>query len=128
MSDFSRTVDKFAKRFGIDALDVVQKTALDIHSNIIEGTPRDTGRAASSWNLTKDKISLKVAPKNGRGSPVIKANVSKSDLNKKSVIFYISNNLKYIVSLSRGHSKRAPNGWIERIVNKYTIFLKSQVK
>lgn len=135
MSDFSKTVKKFSKKFGIDSLVVVEKTSFDILAAFIEETPRDTGRAASSWNLTKDKISLKVSPESAhpKGSTniipgVIDVHTSKSDLKKKSVTFYITNNLKYIVPLSRGHSKRAPNGWIERIVKNYINFLKKQVK
>lgn len=132
MSDFSRTVNKFAKRFGIDALTIVQKTAFDLHAGFIDGNPRDTGRAASSWNLTKDNIDLTVSPKgldDYEGvKPIIKADLSSVDFGKKSVTFYISNNLSYIVPLSRGHSKQAPDGWIERVVANYENFLKRRAR
>lgn len=131
--DFRKTVEKFSKKFGIDALTVVQKTAIDIHKGIIEGTPRDTGRAASSWNLTKDKIDLTVAPEVEKGNttdhkPVVITSVNKFDTLKDKVVFYISNNLPYIESLSRGHSKQAPDGWIERVISKYVNFLKKASK
>jgi len=134
MSSFSETVNKFADKFGIDALTIVQKTAFDIHGALVDGTPRDTGRAASSWNLTKDKISLKTIPKRKYYTnikPFIGAsafNITAIDTKKESVTFYISNNLSYIVPLSRGHSGQAPDGWVERVIRNYQNYLANQVK
>lgn len=129
-SKFSDTVNKFAEQFGIDALTIVQKTAFDIHAQLVDGTPRDTGRAASSWNLTKDTVSLKTIPKRKKYTnlkPYVNANITALDYKKKSVTFYISNNLSYIVPLSRGHSEQAPNGWIERVISNYQNYLQRQV-
>lgn len=132
MSDFSRIVNSFSKRFGINSITIVQKTAIDIHKDLINGTPRKTGRAASAWNLTKDNVDVSIPPEGLKDyagyKNIVKADISLLDHKKNSVIFYISNNLSYIVRLSRGHSKRAPSGWIERIINNYQNYLRKQVK
>lgn len=130
LSSFSNTVNRFADKFGVDALTVVQKTAIDIHKGLIEGTPRDTGRAASSWNLTKNEISLEVVPEResyADATPLVRADISVLDMRKGSVTFYISNNLSYIVPLSRGHSGQAPDGWIERVIDNYQRYLIQQL-
>lgn len=131
MSNFGRTVRRFAKNFGIDALTVVQKTALDIQRGLIEGTPRDTGRAASSWNVTKDEIDFSVASKGKYGqysnlSALSLTEVTALDRNSNSTVFYVSNNLSYIVPLARGHSSQAPTGWVEKVIHNYEKYLEKQ--
>jgi len=123
-------VNRFADKFGIDALTVVQKTALDIHTGLIDGTPRKTGRAAASWNLTKNEVSLITVSERKTYAdvqPLIRADISVLDMRKGSIVFYISNNLSYIVPLSRGHSGQAPNGWVERVIDNYQRFLIQQL-
>lgn len=128
MSNFSKTVERFAKNFGIDALTVIQKTAFDISGGLIEGTPRDTGRAAASWNVTKDKIDFSVAEKGNYSKNETILNlrapeITALDRNSNLTVFYISNNLSYIVPLARGHSGQAPTGWVERVISNYENYL-----
>lgn len=84
-------------------------------SEIIKGTPVDTGRARNNWFLSVESPSDSV-----RG----KGNQSSKELDKmpvgvlnKSVFF--TNNLPYIEKLEYvGHSDQAKNGWVRAILIK----------
>lgn len=128
---FKKDVKKFADQFGIDVNLVLEKVAIDTFVDIVNQTPRDTARAAASWNLTINTPDFSYKEKKAKGT--------KHKLNayegikyqdsqiKKSTIFFIANGLPYIQSLARGSSEQQPNGWIERILKNRVRYLKKAV-
>lgn len=83
-------------------------------TNIVAATPADTGRARNNWFLTVGSPSSKdtvVESKSGSESIIQLDKMPKNVLNKK---LYYTNNLDYIVPLSKGSSLQAANGWIQK--------------
>jgi hypothetical protein len=72
--------------------DHIKAKALDIYADLIDETPVDTGHARQGWQL------------DDAAGDAIK----------------ITNNIEYIGALNNGHSKQAPTGWIDAIVDRHT--------
>jgi hypothetical protein len=91
-----------------------RKLALTILGDLHEITPRDTGRAASSWRMTLNVVDPTVEPK-GKGLYV--PNIPDlPDLKGSENTIYITNNLPYIVPLNNGHSDKAGKFFIQTVV------------
>lgn len=73
-------------------VDAAKKTALDIHAGLVMVTPVDTGRARNGWQLSAD----------GNGGMTVE------------------NQVPYIEALNTGHSKQAPAGFIEQVIDDAT--------
>jgi hypothetical protein len=71
--------------------DFVNAKALDIYADLIDETPVDTGRARQGWQLDDAGDAIK-----------------------------ITNNVEYIGALNNGHSKQAPQHFVEAIVDRHT--------
>ena len=83
-------------------------------TNIVAGTPADTGRARNNWFLTVGSPSSKnttIESKSGSNSNNQLDKMPDRVLNKK---LYYTNNLDYIVGLEMGTSLQAPNGWVRK--------------
>lgn len=95
--------------------DTVKEVSLDFLSLVSAATPRDTGRAAASWQITTDG-SIPDAPETTSVQSSInnaksKLSGAKSD---KFLKVTVSNNLPYIESLNEGSSDQAPAYFVER--------------
>lgn len=119
--DFQKKLEEFAKRAEINLAIVAKRMAFAAYRSIIEKTPVDTGRARASWNISEGSIDASVQGtrdfKGGGGIKKAKVvNQQKLDKIKSSIVkypvYYITNNLPYIVPLEEGHSKQADKGWM----------------
>lgn len=115
-----------AEKFVVDVKGVSEKLkkeiAEDIYSNLVETTPRDTGLARSSWDMSrnapKNYSILKPKPPEGRkkGQPFIDPptmTVPEGDGN-----LFIFNNLSYVYWLNFGTRKIVPRGFVEISVDR----------
>jgi hypothetical protein len=131
-SSFKRDVEKFSEKFGISVGTVLRATTLKMYKDTFEETPRRTGRAQNSWNLTINRIDSSVVPPAPKGRenyyPHTPKNIILPKISKPTNIYYISNNLPYIVELSRGSSKQAAGGWFQRIIARWKYYIRDQVK
>lgn len=75
--------------------------AVKVLRELKEVTPKDTGRAASSWSLSEHSAMVLGKPKG-----------------KKFVLY---NSVPYIKSLNMGHSKQAPPRFIEKTLAKHGL-------
>lgn len=97
----------------------VRKVCLTLLSDVVLGTPVDTGRARGNWQasigIPKSGV-LEVTDRSGGGT--ITAGLP--DIAKASgTIFWISNNLPYINRLEyEGWSKQQPHGWVRSAVTR----------
>ena len=109
---------------------VIKKTVFDLTSAIIADTPVDTGRARSNWQVsfnTPIDAKLEIDDKSGR-STVSKA---KRLINNSKVplVYYIQNNLPYIMRLEYDNwSKQAPAGFVRINLLKFNQILKGNIK
>ena len=118
--EFAKFLQDVAKQVNLDVITVQKKLALDIYRDVIAGTPVDTGRAMNNWNLSIATPDRSVTEQGGVVNAVqtIKQTGALGELAslKPFQTVWISNNLPYIMELEEGHSRQAPNGWVERAV------------
>ena len=112
---------------------VVGGLMIEIHANVTEDTPRDTGWAASNWlaNIGAPPVSVitptsrqarasgvsgRAAASSGSLAPLITYVVGRGRI-------YVSNAVPYILGLNQGTSQKAPAGFVQtgiiRAVNKF---------
>lgn len=115
-AQFSSTIAEFADKLRIKAGALQKKITFDMHKDIMERTPVDTGRARANWMASVGEPSkdVNLYPNvKSTGNPQIAAPMPPPldiDGTKDS---YIINNLPYIKALDEGHSKQAPNGMVK---------------
>ena len=97
----------------------VRYLCLDLLTNVVQGTPVDTGRARGNWQASINAPrtnQLETTDKNG-GATISagQSAVSKAAGN----VFYLTNNLPYIYRLEfEGWSKQAPSGWVRTAIER----------
>lgn len=91
MSDLVRGLSKINQQMEDRAVNAAQKMTLDIYADVVAGSPVDEGDFRQAWTVeTPEKM----------GDEGV-----------------IENTMPYAAALARGHSKQAPNGWIDNAVN-----------
>ena len=93
--------------------------ALKALTGIVLGTPVDEGRARGNWQLSEGQpIMTDVDLLDKGGSVAINKGVSVIQANrlKDYMVFWITNNLPYIVPLNNGSSKQAPKFFVETAI------------
>ena len=108
----------FAKQIDVDLGTVVRKVVVDLHDNIIARTPVDTGRARASWGIERDSVGDFEQPEDytaSSGEATADAQSQQFALEgwfDPYTVYWIFNNLKYILPLEFGHSMQAPTGMV----------------
>lgn len=123
----------FGRRMRVVAQDVVdgtsvivRKCALAVDAAVVLGTPVDTGRARSNWQVELDQpaqgtIDAYAPGKEGSTKgPNAQAAIAQGQqvvaAYKPGQVIHITNNLAYIGRLNEGHSAQAPAGFVEAAV------------
>ena len=144
MSDFGGQLQSFADRVGIKFDKVVRKVVIDMTRELVMATPVDTGMARSAWFWGMSRVTTvpsmdvskvvkqkrfetiggkKVyyrdsnASRNG-GESIARSLEFASGL-KAGGVFYITNNLPYIMRLEYGSSSQAPGGMARKTVDRW---------
>ncbi len=84
----SSYVKKLKKAIDRSVSEHLQKT----HAALVDASPVDTGRLASSWNMGHNTMDLSTKPKDWKGGPVLNKYSQKITAEGS---WYISNNLDY---------------------------------
>lgn len=88
--------------------------SLEIHAELTESTPIDTGWARSNWQMAVGTPATGVVGSPGSpGSPplVTSYRLGQGPIN-------ITNNVPYIQVLNDGHSQQAPAGFVEAAIDR----------
>lgn len=120
--DFRAPLGRFAALLNLNIETVVRQIAVDALRRVVLRTPVDTGRARSSWDLTVDTYSTRVAPETGlppgehggQGvsfDPMAHNAAGIAAINGRQKVYVVSN-VEYIEALENGHSKQAPAGMV----------------
>lgn len=108
-SHFRQTQIKIAKWLNLAPALVVQKTAIDILSEVIYRTPVDTGRARGSWTVGIDQ--MPDADDFGVDYLInMNRNIGAINNTPNIARAFIVSFLPYILALENGSSRQAPNG------------------
>jgi hypothetical protein len=89
--------------------------ALAATSELVQVTPVDTGRARSSWLLSKNAQLVNKISTDTNVSVSVLGPIPKN----KIETLYITNGTPYIQQLNAGSSRQAPARFIERTISKY---------
>lgn len=102
----------WGKKLGIKAGKLQKKITFDMHRDIMERTPVDTGRARAGWFASVGEPSKEIPKEGTKGSVIAQPATPNLEIDGKKDTFII-NNLVYIKPLDEGHSQQAPNGMVK---------------
>jgi hypothetical protein len=99
---------------------VVRKIDLDVATSVIMGTPVRTGRARANWFPSIGTPSDAVGDQVDRsGSATVERANALIAQQQGGHVFYLTNNVPYIVPLEQGSSKQAPAGMVMVTVRRF---------
>lgn len=90
-------------------------------------SPVDTGRFRASWAIGQN-----AAPSEGEPEGQYPSNLPPNAVNynlgseRAGNIYSIHNNLIYAEPLARGHSKQAPDGWVDAIAKDVQTYVNAE--
>jgi hypothetical protein len=132
VTTFALQLGDFANKTKQQANIIFRKTALELHSRVVEKTPVDTGIARSNWQAGVSVApvgTVNVIDKGSLGSPPnsVNASAAKAAINSFELgqTIYVVNNLPYIKVLEFGRdngtagSIQAPNGMVRITVAEF---------
>lgn len=102
---------------------LLRVTVLETDSRLKLQSPVDTGRFRASWAIGQN-----AAPFQGEGPGTYSAAPPKAvnyalGQEKPGNVYSVHNNLPYAEPLALGHSKQAPDGWVDNIANDIGSFV-----
>lgn len=128
LGGFEASLKQIAERINQSPALVRKKVCFDLFESIVAKTPRDTGRAAASWNMTDNAPDYSSKPEAEEPNMYQGAEAA-SQSAKFADPFgatHIANGLPYIVPLEFGHSsKQAPNGMVRIALAELEAHLQS---
>tara|TARA_R110000803_G_C11835287_1_gene303845 strand:- start:220 stop:672 length:453 start_codon:yes stop_codon:yes gene_type:complete len=121
--NFSLGVKKFAEKTGININKVIVATSSELFTNIIKGTPVDTGRLRGNWQPSiGSPITSRIGAKDASGQG--EASISKVTevLNQFSGdgSVFLSNNLPYAYKIEYGLYPNPPKNPTGKTVNGFS--------
>ena len=106
----------FADKANLRANQTVRKVAFDLTRDLVQATPVDTGLARSNYFLGSDRVESTDTTASTNGAPSLGRAVQFAATVVAGGVFYITNNLPYVMALEFGSSQQAPLGFARSIV------------
>ncbi len=95
----------------------IKRLAFEVHGELIRNTPVDTGWARANWLVSLGRPINETAGSRDSVSTVAQgAGQARLLVYRLGQDIWISNNVPYIQALNEGHSKQAPEGWVEAAI------------
>lgn len=117
---FADDLLRFSRRTSINLDTVCRKVTIDMGTEIVKRTPVDTGLARNSFFIGYSRVGTVGGAADRTGSGSLTRIVEFSRGLKAGDIWFITNNLPYIMPLEYGHSKiQAPSGMVRITVSKW---------
>lgn len=120
MSTFERFADKIediANNLSDDLQEILAHTTGAVHERVIKDTPVKTGNACVNWQVgTTVNSTLQNKPENVIDGMTKAIERGRKELETRSNIYYIFNNVDYIGRLNRGYSRQAPSYFVQRSI------------
>lgn len=128
----ARNVREFA-RVGVpgEYRRLVTAVALELQRRLILKTPRDTGRAAGNWQLSRVNPIRSVLPAEGQTrSESVRLELSKSQDRMAAFqagqTVFVANNVEYVQYLNQGTSSQAPAMFVEAAIDEVNSTFRSR--
>ena len=110
MSSFGDQLHGFSRSTGIRFDKIVRKVCLDLTRDIVKLTPVNTGMAKSNWFHGTTRVGNTESSASKNGAPSLRRASDFASTLQAGGVFYIVNNLPYIMALEYGSSTQAPAG------------------
>lgn len=122
-SDMKKIQERFDKRLH----NATVATLLNVTTQVIKGTPVDTGRAKANWQATINRSangtveSIDTSASGGKtlqtAVPVIQQSIGQ--------VYHLTNNVPYIGKLEfiPGYTKKTETGWVRKAVKQFNKIL-----
>lgn len=109
---FGGDLRAFSHATGITMDRAMRKIHMDLLTDIVRMTPVDTGLARSSWYCGYEVVSEVGTESDKSGGPSLARGAQFAASLHAGGVYYIANNLPYIMALEYGHSGQAPSGMV----------------
>ena len=120
---FARALEALAYQTQKDVNDIIVKALVDLLSEIIRTTPRETCRARCSWMLDDQWSDFSLPPGDYTGVDISALVQQIAAALPNSTKYVLYNNVEYIVALENGHSqKQAPNGFVAKALAAFASY------
>lgn len=120
LKSFGRKMRVQAQDVADNADKLVRKVAVAVDAAVVYGTPVDTGRARSNWQVELSAPAKGMVETLGPGAAqqsIDNANLVIAKYNRDTATeIHLTNNLSYIGKLNDGWSAQAPAGFVETAV------------
>lgn len=120
--EFNDAMEDLFEQCGLDLDQVGRGEVLDLYSELVRKTPKDTARAAVGFNINQEASDW--VPPEGNYRELLNAEVAKNTKNLDKIpplnTITISSNISYLPALEDGNSKQAPEGMIALALQKFT--------
>lgn len=127
MSTFSDQIKAFAEKTNVKLDKIQRKIVIDITRELMLMTPVDTGHARSNWFWGTNRVIAIDPAKNKNGGPSMARATAFSLGIQGGGVYYITNNLPYIMALEFGSSKQAPAGMARVTVARWQKIVNAAV-
>ena len=106
---------------------LVKAAVLTADQRLKLASPVDTGRFRASWAIGENAAPSKGQPEGQypNNVPPTAVNYSLGD-ERIGNVYSIHNNLIYAEPLARGHSKQAPDGWVDSIAKDVQTYVNAE--
>lgn len=106
---------------------LVKAAVLTADQRLKLASPVDTGRFRASWAIGENAAPSKGQPEGQYPNNVPPTAVNYSLGNERiGNVYSIHNNLIYAEPLARGHSKQAPDGWVDSIAKDVQTYVNAE--
>lgn len=117
---------KRVKKYKADYEQVAKASLVRVGSQVVQRTPKDTGRAQGNWNSAYGALDSSTQ-EDGKDS-IGELNVSIEGL-EIGTVFYFTNNLPYIQRLEyEGWSEQAPQGMLRISTQQFPRIVEEEAK
>lgn len=106
----------FADKGNARVNQTVRKVAFELTRDLVQATPVDTGLAKSNYFLGNDRVESTDTTASTNGAPSLGRAAQFAATVVAGGVFYITNNLPYVMALEFGSSQQAPLGFARGIV------------
>ena len=125
---FSGDIQKFQKKTRINADTVLRKITLDLTRDLVLATPVKSGLARSSYYFGQERSGAVEKSADKSGQPTLARCAAFTATLNAGGVYYITNNLPYIMALEYGHSKQAPAGMGRVTVARWQQYVNQVVR
>lgn len=112
LKQFEKELQRFTRKTGIAPDVVARKLQFEVFKGVVQRTPVDTGWARANWQLAKGPRPDGIVGSKPSAGTVLPEPAATNVSIGQAPVYWVVNNLPYIVPLENGHSKQMGKGYM----------------